>query len=600
MAYTRESIEKVIEANDIVDVISDYVELKRAGKEFRGLCPFHREKTPSFMVSPTKQVYHCFGCNASGNVVTFIMDIENLSFKEAIEFLAERAGIPLKEVDLSEEEAKRKKIIEEIYRVNKIAALFFHRKLFSEEGVKALEYLKSRGLSSTTIKKFGIGYAPSNDDLLNFLKGKGYKENFLSKAGLVVYKSGKYYDRFKDRVMFPIIDVRGNVVGFGGRALDDSLPKYLNTPETEVFKKGKTLFAINFAKKTQDDKFIIVEGYMDAISLHQAGIDCAVASLGTALTEEQARLIKRYKKNVVIAYDADEAGVNATLRGLDILEKLNINIKVLSIPEGKDPDEFIKKEGSEAFKRLVENAESLIEFKSKIFKKGLDFEKVEDRIIYVKKIASEIAKISDEVKREVYISAAAKTAQIPENAVRTEVDRFVKRETEKKQKFMYRTGNRRHNIYSSSKISPEKYLIALLLHDNNLYYKIKGVIKPDMLEDSKLKPIFEEIVSSLEGGKQVQIKDIVYLIQEEDNLISDFNDIVKALFEAEDLSQMVDDILQKILLNNLARKREEIRKEILNAHLLGDVEKERELLIKLQNCEKEMLKIKDGQKERNP
>ncbi|MDK2794444.1 MAG: primase [Caldanaerobacter sp.] len=600
MAYTRESIEKVIEANDIVDVISDYVELKRAGKEFRGLCPFHREKTPSFMVSPTKQVYHCFGCNASGNVVTFIMDIENLSFKEAIEFLAERAGIPLEEVDLSEEEAKRKKIIEEIYRVNKIAALFFHRKLFSEEGVKALEYLKSRGLSSTTIKKFGIGYAPSNDDLLNFLKGKGYKENFLSKAGLVVYKSGKYYDRFKDRVMFPIIDVRGNVVGFGGRALDDSLPKYLNTPETEIFKKGKTLFAINFAKKTQDDKFIIVEGYMDAISLHQAGIDCAVASLGTALTEDQARLIKRYKKNVVIAYDADEAGVNATLRGLDILEKLNINIKVLSIPEGKDPDEFIKKEGSEAFRRLVENAESLIEFKSKIFKKGFDFEKVEDRIIYVKKIASEIAKISDEVKREVYISAAAKTAQIPENAVRTEVDRFVKRETEKKQKFMYRTGNIRHNIYSSSKISPEKYLIALLLHDNNLYHKIKGVIKPDMLEDSKLKPIFEEIVSSLEGGKQVQIKDIVYLIQEEDNLISDFSDIVKALFEAEDLSQMVDDILQKILLNNLARKREEIRKEILNAHLLGDVEKERELLIKLQNCEKEMLKIKDGQKERNP
>ncbi|MGB9809541.1 MAG: DNA primase, partial [Caldanaerobacter sp.] len=248
MAYTRESIEKVIEANDIVDVISEYVDLKRAGKEFKGLCPFHREKTPSFMVSPTKQVYHCFGCNASGNVVTFIMNIENLSFKEAIEFLAERAGIPLEEVDLSEEETRKKRIIEEIYRVNKIAALFFHRQLFSEEGVRALEYLKERGLKSTTIKKFGIGYASLNDDLLNFLKGKGYKENFLSKAGLVVYKSGKYHDRFKNRVMFPIIDARGNIIGFGGRALDDSLPKYLNTPETEVFKKGKTLFALNFAK----------------------------------------------------------------------------------------------------------------------------------------------------------------------------------------------------------------------------------------------------------------------------------------------------------------------------------------------------------------
>ncbi|MGB9779668.1 DNA primase [Caldanaerobacter sp.] len=600
MAYTRESIEKVIEANDIVDVISEYVDLKRAGKEFKGLCPFHREKTPSFMVSPTKQVYHCFGCNASGNVVTFIMNIENLSFKEAIEFLAERAGIPLEEVDLSEEETRKKRIIEEIYRVNKIAALFFHRQLFSEEGVRALEYLKERGLKSTTIKKFGIGYASLNDDLLNFLKGKGYKENFLSKAGLVVYKSGKYHDRFKNRVMFPIIDARGNIIGFGGRALDDSLPKYLNTPETEVFKKGKTLFALNFAKKTREDKFIIVEGYMDAISLHQAGIDCAVASLGTALTEEQARLIKRYKKNVVIAYDADEAGINATLRGLDILEKLNINIKVLSIPEGKDPDEFVKKEGSEAFIRLVENAESLIEFKSKIFKKGLDFEKVEDRIIYVKKIATEIAKISDEVKREIYISTVAKTVQIPENAIRAEVDRFVKIEVEKKQKFMYRTGNIRHNIYSSSKISPEKYLIALILHDNEIYHRIKDVIKPEMFQEEKLRTIFKEITSNLEGGKQVQIKDIIYLIQEEDGLLSDFNDIAKALFEAEDISKMLEDILQKILLNNLERKREEIRKEILNAHLLGDIERERELLLELQNCEKEMLKIKDGQKERNP
>jgi len=595
MAYSREMIEKVIEANDIVDVISEYVELKKAGKEFKGLCPFHREKTPSFMVSQEKQVYHCFGCNASGNVVTFIMDIENLTFKEAIEFLADRVGITLEETVLTEREYQRKKLIDEIYKVNKLATMYFYNKLFSEEGRQALTYIRKRGLTEATIKKFGIGYSsPHGNGLLNFLKEKGYTESFLVKAGLLSQKNNRYYDRFRNRVMFPIIDVKGNVIGFGGRSIDDSLPKYLNTPETEVFKKGKTLFAINFAKKTQQDKFIIVEGYMDAISLHQAGIDCAVASLGTALTEDQARLIKRYKGNVVIAYDADEAGISAALRGLDILDELNLNIKVLTIPYGKDPDEFIKKEGVNAFNQLIENADSLIEFKAKVFRKNLDLDNPQDRIIYVKKIAKDIAKLSDEVKREVYISSAAKVAQIPENAVRTEVARFVNREIEKNQKNMYMAGNIRHNIYSSSKISPEKYLIALLLYDNNLYKRVKETITADMLENVKLKPIFEEIMSRLEDGKKTQINDIVYLLQEE-NLISNFNDIIKAFYESENVTeQAVDDIINKILINSLAVKREKIKRAINEAHMLGDIEKERQLLIELQNCEKEMLKIKNG------
>jgi DNA primase len=595
MAYSKEMIEKVIEANDIIDVISEYVELKKAGKEFKGLCPFHREKTPSFMVSQEKQVYHCFGCNASGNVVTFIMDIENLTFKEAIEFLADRVGITLEETVLTEREYQRKKLIDEIYKVNKLATMYFYNKLFSEEGRQALTYIRKRGLTEATIKKFGIGYSsPHGNGLLNFLKEKGYTESFLVKAGLLSQKNNRYYDRFRNRVMFPIIDVKGNVIGFGGRSIDDSLPKYLNTPETEVFKKGKTLFAINFAKKTQQDKFIIVEGYMDAISLHQAGIDCAVASLGTALTEDQARLIKRYKGNVVIAYDADEAGISAALRGLDILDELNLNIKVLTIPYGKDPDEFIKKEGVNAFNQLIENADSLIEFKAKVFRKNLDLDNPQDRIIYVKKIAKDIAKLSDEVKREVYISSAAKVAQISENAVRTEVARFVNREIEKNQKNMYMAGNIRHNIYSSSKISPEKYLIALLLYDNNLYKRVKETITADMLENVKLKPIFGEIMSRLEDGKKTQINDIVYLLQEE-NLISDFNDIIKAFYESENVTeQAVDDIINKILINSLAVKREKIKRAINEAHMLGDIEKERQLLIELQNCEKEMLKIKNG------
>lgn len=595
MAYSKEMIERVIEANDIIDVISEYVELKKAGKEFKGLCPFHREKTPSFMVSQEKQVYHCFGCNASGNVVTFIMDIENLTFKEAIEFLADRVGITLEEIELTEKEYQKKKLIDEIYKINKLAAMYFYNKLFSEEGRQALVYIRKRGLTEATIKKFGIGYSPpQGNGLLNFLKEKGYTESFLVKAGLLSQKNNRYYDRFRNRMMFPIIDVKGNIIGFGGRSIDDSLPKYLNTPETEVFKKGKNLFAINFAKKTQQDKFIIVEGYMDAISLHQAGIDCAVASLGTALTEDQARLIKRYKRNVVIAYDADEAGISAALRGLDILDELNLNIKVLTIPHGKDPDEFIKKNGVEAFNQLIENADSLIEFKAKVYRKNLDLDNPQDRIIYVKKIAKDIAKLSDEVKREVYISSVAKVAQIPENAVRTEVSRFVNREIEKNQENMYIAGNIRHNIYSSSKISPEKYLIALLLYDNNLYKKVKETITADMLENVKLRPIFEEIMSRLEDGKKTQINDIVYLLQEE-NLISDFNDIIKAFYESENITeQAIDDIINKILINSLAVKRESIKRAINEAHMVGDIEKERQLLIELQNCEKEMLKIKNG------
>ncbi|MGI1690995.1 DNA primase [Thermoanaerobacter uzonensis] len=595
MAYSKEMIERVIEANDIIDVISEYVELKKAGKEFKGLCPFHREKTPSFMVSQEKQVYHCFGCNASGNVVTFIMDIENLTFKEAIEFLADRVGITLEEIELTEKEYQKKKLIDEIYKINKLAAMYFYNKLFSEEGRQALVYIRKRGLTEATIKKFGIGYSPpQGNGLLNFLKEKGYTESFLVKAGLLSQKNNRYYDRFRNRMMFPIIDVKGNIIGFGGRSIDDSLPKYLNTPETEVFKKGKNLFAINFAKKTQQDKFIIVEGYMDAISLHQAGIDCAVASLGTALTEDQARLVKRYKRNVVIAYDADEAGISAALRGLDILDELNLNIKVLTIPHGKDPDEFIKKKGVEAFNQLIENADSLIEFKAKVYRKNLDLDNPQDRIIYVKKIAKDIAKLSDEVKREVYISSVAKVAQIPENAVRAEVGRFVNREIEKNQKNMYIAGNIRHNIYSSSKISPEKYLIALLLYDNNLYKKVKETITADMLENVKLRPIFEEIMSRLEDGNKTQINDIVYLLQEE-NLISDFNDIIKAFYESENITeQAIDDIINKILINSLAVKRESIKRAINEAHMVGDIEKERQLLIELQNCEKEMLKIKNG------
>ncbi len=428
MSYSKDVIDRVIEENDIVDVVSNYVSLKKSGKDFKGLCPFHHEKTPSFNVSQEKQLYHCFGCQASGNVITFVMNIENVGFKEAVEFLADRAGIEIEEENLSGLEYQKKKLKDEIYEVNRLAALFYHKYLYSKFGQAVLKYLYDRGIDDITIKRFGLGFSPANGlELFNYLKRRNYSTEILLKAGLISKSnSGSYYDRFKNRVMFPIIDEKNNVIGFGGRVIDDAKPKYLNTPETVVFKKGKTLYGINYAKKSKEDMFIIVEGYMDAIALYQSGLDNVVASLGTALTIEQGRLIKKYKNTVVISYDADEAGIEATMRGLNLLDELDLNVNILTVPNGKDPDEFVRKEGFDAFKKLLQKTDTLIEYKIKKYKEDLDLEKPADRIKYIKKVCKDLATLKDEVKRDVYISIVSKDAEIPENTIRAEIDQFVK------------------------------------------------------------------------------------------------------------------------------------------------------------------------------
>lgn len=597
MAFSKDVIDRVIEESDIVDVISEYISLKKTGKDFKGLCPFHHEKTPSFSVSQDKQLYHCFGCHASGNVITFVMNIENISFVDAVELLAERAGISIDESKLTDDEYRRKKLKDEIYKINRLAAVYFYRKLYSKMGQAALKYLYDRGIDDKTIKKFGLGYSHSTgDSLLKFLKKQKYSEDILIKAGLVLKNSNGYYDRFRNRVMFPIIDERNNIIGFGGRVMDKSLPKYLNSPETPVFKKGKTLYGINIARKSNDDNFIVVEGYMDAIALHQSGISSAVASLGTALTSEQGKLIKKYRENVIIAYDADEAGLNATLRGLDILDELNLNVRILSIPNGKDPDEFVRKEGFDSFRRLLNNTESLIEYKARSYKKNLDLKKPEDKIKYIRKIAVDLARITDKVKQEVYISTVSKEAQIPEDAIRAEIERFVNRNVIKNDKNRYTDGKIRHNnIYGdNSKISPEKYLIALLLFDNRIYKKIEKRIDLNFIENKKLRPIFEAIIERIEDGKETSINDISYLMQDE-ALMSEFNDIIKVVYESTEITDKVaDDCINKIMRDNLIKKRENIKEEINKANAAGDIETERRLLIELQNCEKEMLMITNG------
>lgn len=597
MAFSKDVIDRVIEESDIVDVISEYISLKKSGKNFKGLCPFHHEKTPSFSVSQDKQLYHCFGCHASGNVITFVMNIENVSFVEAVEMLAERAGILIDESKLTKEEYRKKKLKDEIYIINKLAAVYFYRRLYSKEGHAALKYLNDRGIDDKTIKKFGLGYSySSGDNLFRYFKEQKYSEDMLLAAGLVLKNSNGYYDRFKNRIMFPIIDEKNNVIGFGGRVLDKSLPKYLNSPETPIFKKSKTLYGINFAKKSDNDKFIIVEGYMDAIALHQSGIDFAVASLGTALTSEQGKLIKKYRENVIIAYDADEAGLSATLRGLDILDELNLNVRILSIPNGKDPDEFVRKEGFDSFHKLLKNTESLIEYKARSYKRNLNMEKPEDKIKYIRKVAVDLAKVTDNVKREVYISAASKEAQIPENAVRAEIERFVNSNGIKNNKNRYTVAKIRHNnIYGdNSKISPEKYLLALLLYDNDIYKRIEKRIDLNFIENTKLKPIFETIIERLDDGRDTKINDISYLMQDE-ALIAEFNDIIKVLYENNEMSDKVaDDCISKIMIDYLIKKRDNIKEEINKAYVAGDIEAERRLLVELQNCEKEMLRTRNG------
>jgi DNA primase len=609
MSFSKDVIDKVIEENDIIDIISQYVELKKSGKDYKGLCPFHHEKTPSFNVSQEKQLYHCFGCHASGNVITFVMNMENLNFIEAVEYLAEKAGIKINEDNLSGNEYKTKKLKDEIFKANKLAALNFHRRLYSKIGHAALEYLYGRGINDSTIKKFGLGFSPINgDEVTEFLRNQGFSQEFLLTAGLSLKSvSGKYHDRFKNRIMFPIIDVKNNVIGFGGRVLDNSLPKYLNTPETPVFKKGKTLYAINYAKKSKEDKFVIVEGYMDAIALHQCGIDFAVASLGTALTSEQGKLIKKYRENVVISYDADEAGVNATLRGLDILEGLNLNVSISTVPKGKDPDEFVRKEGIEAFQKMLQNAEPLMEYKIKMYKKDIDLSRPEDKIKYIKKISSDLSLIKDQVKRDVYISIVSKDAQIPENTVRTEIEQFVNRFSKNNEKSRYTVGKIRHNNkYSSMKKSSSvKYLIALLLFDNKIYEKIKAKINLYDINDDNLKPILNFIEEKLENGNKVNINDISYLMQDE-KMMQEFKDIFEILYnihlsERHDEGQgstisdkLVDDCISNITEMNLNLKISQIKKEISKTYMIGDIAREKELLLQLQKYEKEMLMLKNG------
>ena len=421
MNFSEDFLNEIAERNEIEDVVGSYVRLeKRSGQNLFGLCPFHSEKTASFSVSPSKQIYYCFGCGKGGGVINFIMEIEGMNFPEAVEFLANRAGIKMPEEEADPLSQKRSRML----ALNKAAARFFYDSLHTPAGKKAQSYLEARKLSAATAKNFGLGFAPDTwDSLKNAMNAAGWSDLDLFDAGLVKRgKNGGFYDAFRNRLMFPVIDVRGNVIGFSGRILGDGEPKYLNTPETRVFDKGSNLFGLNLAKKSRLGYLILVEGNVDVVMLHQAGFDCAVASLGTSLTAEQARLISRYTNEVVLAYDSDAAGQKASQRAIGLFEKLDVKTKVLRMDGAKDPDEYIKSKGPDAFRNLIERSESQIDFRLQNILKKYNLDIPEQKVDYLKEASALIATFPGSVERQVYALRVAELASVPGDAIQKEVE----------------------------------------------------------------------------------------------------------------------------------------------------------------------------------
>ena len=429
MAFPAAFIDELIARNPIEDVVGQYVNLRRSGSNLFGLCPFHGEKTASFSVAPDKGMYYCFGCHKGGGAVNFMMEVEGLSYPDAVRALAKRVGM---EVPEDEQYQSRYRQQERLWALHKEAARFFHSKLYAPEGKAALEYAMGRGMPKSTLTTFGIGYAPDTwTALVDAMRKKGYTDEELKDSGLVTVskKNGSLFDRFRDRLMFPIIDVRGNVIGFGGRIMkkDDEAAKYLNSPETLIFNKRKNLFALNLAKKSKQGYLILVEGYMDAIALHQYGFDCAVASLGTALTEDGANLLSKYTDQVVLIYDGDEAGQRAAQRAIPILEKTGLQVKVLQMRDAKDPDEYLKKFGADKFKLLLEGSSNRVEYQLNAIRKKFDIREDDQRVKYIHESAEMICTLGSAVQREVYARRVAEAAGITYEAMKLEVDKAFKR-----------------------------------------------------------------------------------------------------------------------------------------------------------------------------
>lgn len=501
LIYSSEVIEEVVSRNDIVDVISGYIKLKKSGSSYVGLCPFHNEKSPSFSVSGTKQMYHCFGCGVGGNVITFVMEYENYTFPEAVKMLADRAGIALPVMEYSGEDRRERDIKTKLLEINKIAATFYYHQLKSPAGQSGLDYLKKRQLSDKTINTFGLGYAPQlTGDLYRMLKEKGYDDELLKESGLFTYEKG-IREKFWNRVIFPIMDINNKVIGFGGRVMGDGKPKYLNSPETKLFDKSKNLYGLNVARSSRKNNLIICEGYMDVISMHQAGFNQAVASLGTALTPGHARLMKRYTDNVLITYDSDEAGVKAALRAIPILKEAGLSTKVINMRPYKDPDEFIKALGTEAFQERIDKAENSFMYEIGIIEKNYNRSDPESETAFEREVANKLVQFSEKLERDNYMKAVCRQFMIPEDGMREMVIRIgsqggiIPRQTQPVRRMEPARKKKEDGIRQA-----EKILLTWMIEDGDIYDKVSEYIQPDDFIDPLFKDVASKVYEQYETG----------------------------------------------------------------------------------------------------
>ena len=569
-----EVIERIHEEANLVDIVSEYLPLKRTGVNFVGLCPFHNEKTPSFTVSETKQFYHCFGCGEGGDVISFIMKMENLSFLEACEYLANKLGIPLEEK--SEKHKKLEDERDRIYEINKEAARYYYSNLMRNE--RALKYLQSRRIKRKTINQFGLGFAEDNwEGVYKYLIGKGYNEEDLEKAGLIGLRKDNtgYYDKFRNRIIFPIIDTRNRVIGFGGRVLDDSMPKYLNSKDTPVFTKGNNLYGLNLIKKHSNrEKIILVEGYMDVISLFNNGINYSVASLGTAFTINQAKLLKRYGREVFICYDSDQAGINATTKAINILKKEGVDAKIIKLPSNQDPDDFIKENGTREFERLLKDALNYIDYNIFINKQKYNISNLEERIKFTQEIAKILGKVKSPVEKDVYIDKVSKETGISKEAIEKEIINRKSNYNTKNSKDKYINRGFRHNkdkikpvnmVPESGYLKAEKTLIKLMIANKSYFDIIEKYLAIEDFLNYECQFLAKIISNEYNSNTQLTSIEPQFLL---DNMGDVDIDFLKEIlnqnidFLSEDIDETIKDLVKTINFSRIKIELDDVTRKI--------------------------------------
>ena len=593
MYYTEEQIEEVRSKSDIVQIIGRYVNLKRTGSSYVGLCPFHSEKSPSFNVSPSRQMYKCFGCGVAGNVITFIMEYENYTFPEAMEFLAEQAGVTISKSELSPEMKREKNLRTELVQINAKAASYYYAKLKSPAGKTGYEYFLSRGLSEETIRHFGLGYAgQGGSELYRYLKNQGYADQVLKETGLFKMDERGVYDKFWNRVMFPIMDINNRVIGFGGRVMGDAKPKYLNSPETKLFNKSKNLFGLNYAKLGKKKNIILCEGYMDVIAMHQAGFTNAVASLGTAFTSEQAVILRRYTDEVLLTYDSDQAGVKAALRAIPMLRDAGINARIVHMEPYKDPDEFIKGLGSDEFEKRMAEAQNAFLFEIDVLRKSYDISDPEQKTKFDHEMAAKLLVFEDKVQRDNYIETLSAKYSIKKEDLRGLVIKSANRIPANKGNANVHSEGYNRNIKKVKESGIEhsyKLLLSWLADEPNLFDDVSKIINKDDFEEEPYRKAAALLYEQFENGEVIPARIINYFEEaDEQKAIADiFQTTFKVKMEKDDMEKALNEIVYKI-------KKYSIDKKLKN---MTDINNLQNLMIeknKLQNREKMHISLKDG------